>query len=86
MVGHTIVVGENQVSDRKADVILAAYKSVQAALRLLKPGYHNGEVTKNIEKICTAFGCVPLEGVLSHEMKKHFIDGNRVILNKEAPD
>jgi hypothetical protein len=27
-----------------------------------------------------------MEGVLSHEMKKHFIDGNRVIINKEAGD
>lgn len=28
LVGHTIVVGENEVKDRKAEVILAAYKSV----------------------------------------------------------
>jgi len=43
-------------------------------------------VTKVINNICTSYGCTPLEGVLSHEMKKHFIDGNRVILNREAPD
>lgn len=26
----------------------------------------------------------PLEGVLSHDLKKHLIDGNKVILNKET--
>ena len=28
----------------------------------------------------------PLEGVLSHKVKKHLIDGNQVIINKETPD
>jgi len=28
----------------------------------------------------------PLEGVLSHKVKKHLIDGNDVIINKETPD
>lgn len=38
---HTIVVGssaDKKVSGRKADVTLAAYWAVQAALRLLKAG------------------------------------------------
>ena len=26
----------------------------------------------------------PLEGVLSHDLKKHLIDGNKVIINKET--
>ena len=28
----------------------------------------------------------PLEGVLSHKLKKHLIDGNDVIINKETPE
>ena len=28
----------------------------------------------------------PVEGVLSHKMKKHLIDGNDVIINKETPE
>jgi len=38
---HTIVVGagpDQKISGRQADVILAAYWAVQAALRLLKSG------------------------------------------------
>merc|ERR1711957_743735 len=32
------------------------------------------------------FGCSPVQGVLSHQMKKHVIDGNRVIINAETPE
>lgn len=44
IVGHTVVCGVEQVDGRKADVILAAYKGVQAAFRLLKAGNKNTEV------------------------------------------
>ena len=43
-VAHTIVVQSDknaQVTGKKSDVILAAYKAAQAALRLIKPGHIN---------------------------------------------
>jgi methionine aminopeptidase len=86
-VAHTIVVQSNTkatVTGKKADVILAAYKAVQAALRLIKPGYFNNQVTDVIRKVCDAYEVAPLEGVLSHDLKKHLIDGNKVIINKET--
>ena len=46
----------------------------------------NNSVTEVIAKICEEFGVNPLEGVLSHKMKRHLIDGNDVIINKETPD
>ena len=84
---HTVVVQSDKnapITGRKADVILAAYKSAQAALRLMKPGHTNNEVTEVIQKISNAYEVSPLEGVLSHELKKHLIDGNKVIINKET--
>jgi hypothetical protein len=42
------------------------------------------QVTDAVSKIASAYGVSPLEGVLSHDLKKHFIDGNKVILNKET--
>ena len=89
LVGHTIVVQSDKnaaVTGKKADVILAAYKAAQAALRLIKPGHHNHEVTEVIQKVTNAYGVNGVEGVLSHELKKHLIDGNKVILNKETFD
>jgi len=63
---------------------LAAYKAAQAALRLIKPGHINNEVTEVIQKVTAAYEVNALEGVLSHELKKHLIDGNKVIINKET--
>lgn len=85
LVGHTIVVQSDKnapITGKKADVILAAYKAAQAALRLIKPGHFNNDVTEVIQKVADAYQVTPLEGVLSHELKKHLIDGNKVILNK----
>lgn len=88
-VGHTVTVQSDKkacITGKKADVTLAAYKSVQAALRLMKPGKFNNQVTDVIQKVCDSYEVNPLEGVLSHELKKHLIDGNKVIINKETFD
>lgn len=39
-----------------------------------------------MSKIAESFKCNPVEGALSHKLKKHLIDGNDVIINKETPD
>ena len=83
LLAHTIVVGEEKVSGKKADVILAAWNALHAAVRVIKAGAINHSITSNTEAIATAFGVTPLEGVLSHEVHKHCFDGNNVILNKE---
>lgn len=87
LVAHTVVVQSDKnapVTGKKADVVLAAYNAAQAALRLIKPGHTNNEVTAVIQKVADSYQVSPLEGVLSHELKKHLIDGNKVIINKET--
>jgi len=79
---HTIVVGGAPVTGRKADVMLAAWTAAEAALRLMQPGKKNTEVTDAIAKAASAYQCNAVEGVLSHQMKQHVIDGNNVIINK----
>lgn len=46
----------------------------------------NNQVTQVIAKVAEQFGVNPLEGVLSHKVKKHLIDGNDVIINKETAE
>lgn len=46
----------------------------------------NTSVTQAIAKVTGEFETNPVEGVLSHKMKKHLIDGNDVIINKETPE
>jgi curved DNA binding protein len=84
-VAHTVVATANPsapTTGRKADAICAAHYAAEIAHRLVRPGRKNTEVTDAILKVAHQFQCEPLEGVLSHQLKRYVIDGNRVIINK----
>jgi curved DNA binding protein len=83
VVAHTIIVGEsgnNKITGRKADVILAAHYASQAALRLLKPGNETYAITDAVQKVAESFKCKPVEGMLSHQLKQFKIDGEKTII------
>jgi methionine aminopeptidase len=85
----TIIVSadpNSKATGRKAEVVLAAYNAFLAAQRSIKAAGTNTSVTEVIAKVCAEYGVNPVEGVLSHKMKKHLIDGNDVIINKETPE
>ena len=82
-VGTSLVVGattQEPVTGPKADVIHAAHTAIQTALRLLRPGNSNYLITDSYAKIAADYGCNMVEGVLSHEVKQHVIDGNKSII------
>merc|ERR1740139_1548315 len=79
-VGHTIIVGKEEVTDRRADVIMAAYNAAEVALRLLQVGNTNTMIMEAFGKICEDFNCKMVQGELSHEMKKHVIDSQKAII------
>merc|ERR1712183_362363 len=82
-VGHSIVVGsskENKITGRKADVLLAAYYAAEIALRLVKAGNNNNQVTEVVEKVAAEFNCHPVEGMLSHQLQQNIIDGDKTII------
>merc|ERR1719435_480532 len=84
VVAHTFVIGasaDNPVTGRKADVIMAAHLASEAALRLVKPGMENTEVTETVTKIGEAFECKPVEGMVSHNLGQNIIDGEKTINN-----
>uniref|UniRef100_A0A4W4HIC5 Peptidase M24 domain-containing protein n=1 Tax=Electrophorus electricus TaxID=8005 RepID=A0A4W4HIC5_ELEEL len=69
-VAHSLVVGatkDTPVTGRTADVIKAAHLCAEAALRLVKPGNQNTQVTE-------------AHGMLSHQLKQHVIDGEKTII------
>lgn len=83
ILAHTHVVGaskENPVTGRKADVIMAAHFAAEAALRLIKPGHKNMEVTNAVQKIAESFDCKPVEGMLSHQQERNVLDGKKTII------
>ncbi|KHN80833.1 Proliferation-associated protein 2G4 [Toxocara canis] len=81
---HTVVVGASsseKVSGTKANVIMAAYNAMEVAMRMLRPGlYKNMEITDMIDKIASIYKVKPIENMLSHELKKNKIDGEKQII------
>jgi len=83
---HTVLVGVEKVEDSRADVVMAAWNAAEAALRLVQVGNTNTQVTEAFGKIAADFKVKPMQGVLSHQMKKHVIDGNRCIISCETAE
>uniref|UniRef100_A0AAX7T723 Peptidase M24 domain-containing protein n=1 Tax=Astatotilapia calliptera TaxID=8154 RepID=A0AAX7T723_ASTCA len=86
-VAHSFIVGvtkDNPLTGRKADVIKAAHLCAEAALRLVKPGNQNTQVTEAWNKIAKSFKCSPIEGMLSHQLKQHVIDGEKTIIQNPS--
>jgi len=91
LIAHTTVVTDassttspQAVTGRKADVICAAHLAADIAHRLLVPGNKNTQVTQAIAKVAEQFKVNPVEGVLSHQMKRYILDGTQTIINKET--
>lgn len=84
MVGGTVVVGASKsapVTGKKADIIQAAHTASEAALRLLRPSKTNKDVTDTIQQIVVdEFKCIPVEGILSSELKRTVLDGGKQIV------
>ncbi|XP_062002993.1 ERBB-3 BINDING PROTEIN 1 [Rosa rugosa] len=86
IVAHTHALQAGPITGRAADVIAAANTAAEVALRLVKPGKKNKDVTEAIQKVAAAYDCKIVEGVLSHQMKQFVIDANKVILSVSNPD
>ncbi|XP_028402971.1 proliferation-associated protein 2G4-like [Dendronephthya gigantea] len=83
VIGHTIVVGaskDNKIKGRQADVLLAAYHTSELVHRTVKPSEENYTITDYIQKVTEDFNCKPIEGMLSHQLKRNVIDGEKSII------
>eukprot|EP01126_Amoeba_proteus_P050177 TRINITY_DN5908_c0_g1_i3.p1 TRINITY_DN5908_c0_g1~~TRINITY_DN5908_c0_g1_i3.p1 ORF type:complete len:286 (-),score=33.40 TRINITY_DN5908_c0_g1_i3:564-1385(-) len=84
---HTWIISQKEsISDKRADLIMAAFYASECALRLLAPGNTNTYVTSIIKKCCDVFHVKPVESVLSHRMMYNTFDGEEVIMNMEEPE
>ncbi|KAG6853973.1 hypothetical protein C0991_011835 [Blastosporella zonata] len=82
---ETIIVGATAASPatgRRADVVKAAWHAAELAMRTIKVGNKNWNVTEAIGNIAGTWGCKPVEGMLSCQQTQNVIDGKkRIILN-----
>jgi len=86
LVATTFQVGGGEITGRKADAVAAAWTGAECAIRMMKPGTTNEEITKMFKTVADEFDCNCLEGVLSHELKRFVIDSDNTILSKENPE
>ncbi|KAK3139033.1 hypothetical protein QOZ80_5AG0376810 [Eleusine coracana subsp. coracana] len=86
VVAHTHVIANGPVTGRAADVLAAANTAAEVAMRLVRPGKKNKDVTEAIQKVASAYDCKIVEGVLSHQLKQFVIDGNKVVLSVSNAD
>nr|BAN66178.1 proliferation-associated protein 2g4, putative [Babesia bovis] len=78
LVTHTVYVGNN-ITGKAANVLSAAWNGCQAAIREMKVGNSSQAVSKVIEQVAAEYKCTPLIGYVSHEIKRHVIEGSRFI-------
>jgi len=83
----TMIVGQNPSTKtpeqgRLADVICATHFAAECAHRLLRPGTSNFDVTRAIQAVADVFHCSPVEGVMSHQLKRNNIEGQVAIATK----
>ncbi|WWC67880.1 DNA-binding protein, 42 kDa [Kwoniella pini CBS 10737] len=81
---ETVVLGKAE--GLAADVVKAAYDAAQAAMRTIKVGNKNWDVTEVVEKVSKDYGCVGVEGMLSCQHEKNVTDGKKRILLNPTPE
>jgi len=87
LAARTLVVEpDGPVSGKVADAITAAQVAMNAAVHMLQIGKSNEEVSDVIKRVAEAYHVSPMEGVLSHQMNRYLIDGDKVIMNKPMVD
>jgi len=89
VVAHTIQVtadGLVKADSREGQLLTAAFQVMSTASRQLRPGTDFYEVTDIIEKAAAHFGFNPVEGVLSHQMKRYIVDGVKCIPGKNVAE
>nr|CCC94484.1 unnamed protein product [Trypanosoma congolense IL3000] len=88
-VAHTVQVTDNNelgADEKAAKVITAAYNILNTAVRKMRPGTTVYEVTEVIEKAAAHYGVNPVEGVLSHMIKRYIVDSFRCIPQKKVAE
>ena len=64
---ETIVVGatpNSPVTGRRADALRAAWTAAEIAMRLVRVGNKNWQVTEAVSKVAAAWDCKPVEGAV----------------------
>jgi curved DNA binding protein len=81
----TFIVGGGEITGRKADALMAAYQASEVALRMMRPGASTYDITDAVGKIAETYNCKAVEGMLSHQLFRNKIDGEKAIILSPTP-
>ncbi|MCH0629226.1 M24 family metallopeptidase [Kocuria palustris] len=88
VVAGTVVVGALEslpVTGAKADLLQLAWTALEAAIRTLRPGKRNWDVTNIVDKVAKAYGTSPVELMLSHNQEQNMLYGPKEIILNPTP-
>lgn len=85
IVAETFIVGESNsspVTGKKADLLNAAWKASEAAIRTFQPNKRNWDVTNIVDDVVKCFDCTAVESMLTHNQERNVLYGPKeIILN-----
>lgn len=85
VVAETMIVGESKdepVTGTKANLMHAAWKASEAAIRTFQPKNRNWDVTNVVDKVVKAYDCIAVESMLTHNQERNKLYGPKeIILN-----
>lgn len=88
VVAGTVVVGALAllpVTGPKADLLQLAWTALEAAIRTLRPGKRNWDVTNIVDAVAKAYGTTPVELMLTHNQEQNMLYGPKEIILNPTP-
>lgn len=88
VVASTVVVGAtaaDPVTGKKADLLQSAWTASEAAIRTLRPGKRNWDVTNIVDAVAKTFETTPVESMLTHNQEQHLLYGPKEIILNPTP-
>ncbi|ELP88165.1 proliferation-associated protein 2G4, putative [Entamoeba invadens IP1] len=79
-VANTIVIGEAATGD-KQKLIEAGYLALKEAVTKLEIGVNTADISAAIDAVCKKYDVKPFENIISRNMERYVIDGQKFILN-----
>ncbi|XP_048474809.1 proliferation-associated protein 2G4a [Rhincodon typus] len=79
-VAHSFIIGVDKVCSFSEHEQLMNCESTVMSPEFIFDSTSNTQVTEAWNKIAQSFNCTPIEGMLSHQLKQHVIDGEKTII------
>lgn len=83
--GETFVVGTTPENQEVSNAILGGWYAAQAALRTMRQGNRNWDVTNIVDKVTKEFECCALEAMLSQQQGQGQLHGEKKIILNPTP-